>query len=123
MSEFPLKMSFFSSQQAAHIADISPTNQRNLRRHEYLPALDGKWARYSLDESGAFPDRFFVVLGPKEAFTADALEPHFDKLDADLSGCVVIDLKRLGAKIAARAERHLASVLPTEEDSENKAAA
>jgi hypothetical protein len=192
MSEFPLKMSFFSSQQAAHIADISPTNQRNLRRHEYLPALDGKWARYSLDElcgiaafgclmrrgippqickfharriaehladfaincpaavegwapkaanvflrigddrssaeefyfeSGAFPHRFFVVLGPKEAFTADALELHFDKLAADLSGCIVIDLKRLGAKIAARAARHLASVLPTEKNSENKKAA
>jgi hypothetical protein len=50
-------------------------------------------------------------------------ELHFDKLAADLSGCIVIDLKRLGAKIAARAERHLASVLPTEKNSENKKAA
>jgi hypothetical protein len=188
MSEFPFRTSVFTSTEAADVADISTTNQRNLRRHKYLDSTGGKWARYSLDElcsiaafgcllkrgipplvckmharkiaehladftinnPGAvegwkpqrpgvflhilddrksaeewffergFPARFFVILGEK-SFLADSLDVHFDKMiDEDLSGSIVVDLKRLGILIAKRAGRHLASVLPAEENDKSK---
>jgi hypothetical protein len=193
MSSFPFRTSVFNSTEAADVADISTTNQRNLRRHKYLDSNNGKWARYSLDElcsiatfgcllkrgippqickyharkigehladfainnpeavegwqpqrpgvflhicddrnnaeewffENGFPARFFVILGQnaRESFLADSLDAHFNEREEDLSGSIVIDLKRLGALIAKRAGRHLASILPAVENTSSKKAA